>query len=347
MPYKLRKAPKKELYWVTEIGTSKKFSKLPIPLNKAKAQMRVLEAALKGGVHVPPGMHNPSDEGEYDLEDEVERSINPPARELQPRAVRHPRPDDEPEGHQGPPSAKMARTSGRSGRGKKGGMMPGSVSGNPKDGPTREVLNPISRRTLDPSVPRRILDASAPRRIFVPESEPVPTVLETVKDCLKCKKSNRGSGKEEEEELRAYLASLTPEQINRKIYGEPKERESRMIRHLNVVDWKPDSIRGDMRHTYFPFPNNLRGPNYPTPEIASPKLKKRSIKEEAREMAERLREMVVTGKYPQLEGDVRRGEPSAARPYGFEAVNLDPLRRIYNSGTGRSKKCSKCKKFKV
>jgi hypothetical protein len=123
MPYKLRKAPKKELYWVTEIGTSKKFSKLPIPLNKAKAQMRVLESALKGGVRVPRGMHNPSDEGEYDLEDEVERSINPPARELQPKAVRHPRPEDEPEGPEGPAPAKMARTSGRAGRGKKGGMI--------------------------------------------------------------------------------------------------------------------------------------------------------------------------------------------------------------------------------
>ena len=50
MPYKLRKAPKVELYWVTEIGTKKKFSKLPIPLDKAKAQMRVLESALHGGV---------------------------------------------------------------------------------------------------------------------------------------------------------------------------------------------------------------------------------------------------------------------------------------------------------
>jgi len=74
-------------------------------------------------LRIPRGMHNPSDEGEYDLEDEIERSINPRARELQPRAVRHPRPDDEPEGPEGPPSAKMSRTSGRSGRGKKGGMI--------------------------------------------------------------------------------------------------------------------------------------------------------------------------------------------------------------------------------
>ena len=137
MPYKLRKAPKKELYWVITIETGKKHSKLPIPLDKAQAQMRVLEATLKGGVRLPRGMHNPSDEGDYDLEDEIERSINPP-RELEPRqlrhplpndepdappkVVRHPRRDDEPEGPEGPPPAKMSRTSGRAGRGKKGGI---------------------------------------------------------------------------------------------------------------------------------------------------------------------------------------------------------------------------------
>lgn len=138
MPYKLRKAPKKELYWVITIDTGKKHSKLPIPLDKAQAQMRVLEATLKGGVRLPRGMHNPSDEGDYDLEDEIERSLHP-RRELQPRqlrhplpndepdappkVVRHPRRDDEPEGPEGPPPAKMSRTSGKSGRGKKGGML--------------------------------------------------------------------------------------------------------------------------------------------------------------------------------------------------------------------------------
>jgi hypothetical protein len=50
MPYKLRKAPKKELYWVITTETGKKHSKLPIPLDKAKAQMRILESALHGGV---------------------------------------------------------------------------------------------------------------------------------------------------------------------------------------------------------------------------------------------------------------------------------------------------------
>ena len=46
MPYKLRKAPKKALYWVVTTETGKKHSKLPIPMDKAKAQMRIL-AALK------------------------------------------------------------------------------------------------------------------------------------------------------------------------------------------------------------------------------------------------------------------------------------------------------------
>jgi hypothetical protein len=48
MPYKLRKAPKRELYWVVTIETGKKHSKEPIPLEKAQAQMRILESALHG-----------------------------------------------------------------------------------------------------------------------------------------------------------------------------------------------------------------------------------------------------------------------------------------------------------
>ena len=52
MPYKLRKAPKKALYWVVTTETGKKHSKLPIPMDKAKAQMRILESALKGGGRV-------------------------------------------------------------------------------------------------------------------------------------------------------------------------------------------------------------------------------------------------------------------------------------------------------
>jgi len=46
MPYKLRKAPGKELYWVITIDTGKKHSKLPVPKEKAEAQMRILTLAL-------------------------------------------------------------------------------------------------------------------------------------------------------------------------------------------------------------------------------------------------------------------------------------------------------------
>jgi len=51
MPYKLRKAPNRDLYWVVgEDGTKK--SKEPIPLERAKAQMRALyasEGKMRGG----------------------------------------------------------------------------------------------------------------------------------------------------------------------------------------------------------------------------------------------------------------------------------------------------------
>lgn len=46
MPYKLRKAPGKELYWVISIDTGKKHSKEPIEKEKAEAQMRVLIRAM-------------------------------------------------------------------------------------------------------------------------------------------------------------------------------------------------------------------------------------------------------------------------------------------------------------
>lgn len=47
MPYKLRKAPKRDLYWVVGQDGTKK-SKEPIPLERAKAQMRALYASEKG-----------------------------------------------------------------------------------------------------------------------------------------------------------------------------------------------------------------------------------------------------------------------------------------------------------
>jgi len=54
MPYKLRKAPRRELYWVVaEDGTKK--SKDPLPREKAEAQMRALYASMyrRGGVSIP------------------------------------------------------------------------------------------------------------------------------------------------------------------------------------------------------------------------------------------------------------------------------------------------------
>jgi hypothetical protein len=58
MPYKLRKAPKKELYWVVTTETGKKHSKDPIPLEKAKAQRRILESALGSKNKVSGGSIN-------------------------------------------------------------------------------------------------------------------------------------------------------------------------------------------------------------------------------------------------------------------------------------------------
>jgi hypothetical protein len=56
MPFKLRKAPKRELYWVVD-ASGKHYSKDPLPKEKAQEQMKALYAAegrgeLKGGM--PP-----------------------------------------------------------------------------------------------------------------------------------------------------------------------------------------------------------------------------------------------------------------------------------------------------
>ena len=50
MPYKLRKAPKKDLYWVVSTETGKKHSKDPIPKPRAEAQLRLLYAVEGGAV---------------------------------------------------------------------------------------------------------------------------------------------------------------------------------------------------------------------------------------------------------------------------------------------------------
>ena len=193
MPYKLRKAPKRELYWVITTETGKKHSKLPIALDKAKAQMRILEAALTG------------------------------------------------------------------------------------------------------------------------------------------------AGVEEEEQLRQHLASLSadPDKISYKLFGElgvplDTEGKSRVLKNKDPMDYPPGEH--DFKHRYFPFPNNHDAPNYPSIS-ATPK---RTLAKESAEMRERLRKMVLTGKYPELEKDVRRGEVTAEHPYGFEAVNPHPMRRLL--GDPRSSK---------
>jgi hypothetical protein len=46
MPYKLRKAPKKNLYWVCD-DDGKHYSKEPIPKERAESQMRALYSAMR------------------------------------------------------------------------------------------------------------------------------------------------------------------------------------------------------------------------------------------------------------------------------------------------------------
>ena len=48
MPYRLRKAPKRDLYWVVD-DTGKKYSKDPLPKERAEAQRRALYAAEQRG----------------------------------------------------------------------------------------------------------------------------------------------------------------------------------------------------------------------------------------------------------------------------------------------------------
>lgn len=48
MPYKLRKAPNKNLYWVVNKDSGKKHSIDPIPLDRANKQMRLLRAIDHG-----------------------------------------------------------------------------------------------------------------------------------------------------------------------------------------------------------------------------------------------------------------------------------------------------------
>jgi len=69
MPYKLRKAPKKNLYWVVNSDTGKKHSKDPIPLEKAKAQMRLLYGIESGSIKTGKGMCCGTKFGERECEE--------------------------------------------------------------------------------------------------------------------------------------------------------------------------------------------------------------------------------------------------------------------------------------
>jgi hypothetical protein len=81
MPYKLRKAPKRDLYWVVS-DNGHKYSIDPIPRDRAEAQMRVLNSTA-GGTHRTDFLkdNNLEDKG-YNL-DELSRISNVPRNILQ------------------------------------------------------------------------------------------------------------------------------------------------------------------------------------------------------------------------------------------------------------------------
>lgn len=48
MPYGIRKSPNKNLYWVYNKSTGRKYSKKPIPKSRAEAQRRAIYASENG-----------------------------------------------------------------------------------------------------------------------------------------------------------------------------------------------------------------------------------------------------------------------------------------------------------
>lgn len=48
MPYKLRKSPQRNMYWVVNEMTGRKYSYAPLPKSRAEAQMRALYAVENG-----------------------------------------------------------------------------------------------------------------------------------------------------------------------------------------------------------------------------------------------------------------------------------------------------------
>jgi hypothetical protein len=48
MPYTLKKSPKKNLYWVVNAETGRKYSRKPIPKERAERQRRAIYASENG-----------------------------------------------------------------------------------------------------------------------------------------------------------------------------------------------------------------------------------------------------------------------------------------------------------
>jgi len=50
MPYNLRKAPRQNLFWVVNAESGKKYSRNPLPRERAEAQRRAIYASENGYV---------------------------------------------------------------------------------------------------------------------------------------------------------------------------------------------------------------------------------------------------------------------------------------------------------
>ena len=65
MPYKLRKAPKRELFWVVNTDTGKKHSIEPIPRDRAPRQMTLLRG-IEHGFKPTKGYRSPVKGGQFE-----------------------------------------------------------------------------------------------------------------------------------------------------------------------------------------------------------------------------------------------------------------------------------------
>ena len=68
MPYKLRKAPNRDLYWVINTDTGHKYSIEPIPKERAQKQMNLLRGVMHGFV---PRLYAGEDKLENEVGEEV------------------------------------------------------------------------------------------------------------------------------------------------------------------------------------------------------------------------------------------------------------------------------------